>query len=197
MRLAQPLLVSLSVLFLGLTPVLGEKNVCPDGSRVTGSLTVEGSSSARIVPDIGEVQLGIFSTQETAEDARKEVAVSAEKVYTALESINSTNLEIKTANVRLIPNYESYETGIVSNYTFSNDLIITVRDSQGDLGSTVAKVIDDSITAQPTGIVLGGISVCVPSSLTRCAHAYLEPQLIPCIPFERSSSCLMSFFERH
>lgn len=132
--------------------------LCATGTNVTGTLNVEGKSSTKIVPDSAFVTLRVVATSDSAQAARNEAAASwaaAERKLKRLLFLSEG--DIKTTDVNLRPNY-IYREGQareISNYTFTQRVQVTVRQS-ADVGEDVAKVIDATIPGEKENVFLDG-----------------------------------------
>lgn len=132
--------------------------LCATGTNVTGTLNVEGKSSAKIVPDSAFVTLRVVATNESAQAARNEGAAAwaaAERKLKNLSFLNESS--IKTTDVNLRPNYVFIEGQAreISNYTFTQRAQVTIRQS-ADVGKDVAKVIDATIPGEKENLFLDG-----------------------------------------
>jgi uncharacterized protein len=133
MRILSPLLLAAS-LGLGF-PALAD---------VPATLTVSGSSTVAVVPDMATVSLGVTTIADSAAAAMK---ANSDSVAAVMERLKATGIEdrdIQTSNLSLNPNWVSNSSGTaneIQGYTATNMLTIRVR----DLAKTGA-VLDAAIT---------------------------------------------------
>jgi uncharacterized protein len=117
-------------------------------------ISVSGTGTVSVKPDVADVTLGITVSKPTAKDARAAAATAMEAVIAAVKADGVADKDIATVNVSLSPNYD-YGSGSsvprLVGYQFSNTVRVTVRDL-----NKVAAVVDDSVTAGATNVA--GIS---------------------------------------
>src|SRR5690349_3568262 len=118
------------------------------------TITVTGTGTVVVSPDIADVRLGVVVTKPTVKAARETAAEAMTRVIAALKKLGISDKDIQTTTVSLQPAYD-YSTQAnppkITGYTLANGVVVTVRniDQTGD-------VIDDSLAAGATS--LDGVS---------------------------------------
>jgi uncharacterized protein YggE len=112
------------------------------GGTVTASgITVVGSGSADVVPDVADWSFGVRSQAATASDALSANASAMEAVLSALEDAGVAKQDLQTTEVSLYP--ETADDGrTVTGYSASSNVTATVR-KLDDAG----KVVDAAVRA--------------------------------------------------
>lgn len=114
------------------------------------TITVTGTGTVVVNPDIADVRLGVVVTKPTVKAARETAAEAMTRVIAALKKLGIADKDIQTTTVSLQPAYD-YSTQTnppkVTGYNLVNAVAVTVRnlDQTGD-------VIDDSLAAGATSI---------------------------------------------
>lgn len=113
------------------------------------TISVSGTASTTIKPDLLNVQFGVEVQKPTAKEALDANSAMMSQVVDAIKVVGITESEISTAQFSIYPVYESYqekETGIykqkLTGYSVSN--IIKVKTTKLDL---VSNVIDAAVAA--------------------------------------------------
>ena len=129
----------------------------PRPSRAAGStsdsehaITVTGTGTVVVSPDIADLRLGVVVTKPTVKAARETAAGAMTKVIAALKKLGIADKDIQTTTVSLQPAYDyAAQTNPpkITGYTLANGVAVTVRnlDQTGD-------VIDDSLAAGATSL---------------------------------------------
>lgn len=112
------------------------------GGTVTASgITVVGSGSADVVPDVADWSFGVRSQAATASDALSANASAMKAVLAALEDAGVAKQDLQTTEVSLYP--ETADDGrTVTGYSASSNVTATVR-KLDDAG----KVVDAAVRA--------------------------------------------------
>ena len=114
------------------------------------TITVTGTGTVVVNPDIADVRLGVVVTKPTVKAARETAAEAMTKVIAALKQLGIADKDIQTTTVSLQPAYD-YSTQTnppkITGYNLANGVAVTVRnlDQTGD-------VIDDSLAAGATSL---------------------------------------------
>jgi uncharacterized protein YggE len=114
------------------------------------TITVTGSGTVVVRPDIADVRLGVVVTKPTVKAARETAAEAMTRVIAALKKLGITDKDIQTTTVSLQPAYD-YSTQTnppkITGYNLANGVAVTIHnlDQTGD-------VIDDSLTAGATSL---------------------------------------------
>jgi uncharacterized protein YggE len=109
------------------------------------TITVTGTGTATVSPDIADVRLGVSVSRPTVKDARSVAAARMTAVIDAVKKLGIADKDIQTTTISLQPTYDYTNNGNpprITGYNFSNGIEVTVRnlDQVGD-------VIDDSLAA--------------------------------------------------
>jgi uncharacterized protein len=113
-------------------------------------ITVTGTGTVVVSPDIADVRLGVVVTKPTVKAARETAAEAMTRVIAALKKLGIADKDIQTTTVSLQPAYDyAAQTNPpkITGYTLANGVVVTVRnlDQTGD-------VIDDSLAAGATSL---------------------------------------------
>jgi uncharacterized protein len=114
------------------------------------TITVTGTGTVVVNPDIADVRLGVVVTKPTVKAARETAAEAMTRVIAALKKLGIADKDIQTTTVSLQPAYD-YSTQTnpprITGYNLANGVAVTVRnlDQTGD-------VIDDSLAAGATSL---------------------------------------------
>jgi len=114
------------------------------------TITVTGTGTVVVSPDIADVRLGVVVTKPTVKAARETAAEAMTRVIAALKKLGIADKDIQTTTVSLQPAYDyAAQTNPpkITGYTLANGVAVTVRnlDQTGD-------VIDDSLAAGATSL---------------------------------------------
>lgn len=106
-----------------------------------GEITVSGTGSVSMVPDVAYVTLGVNTQDASPKTAQEKNNRLIEKVINAVIGMGIAEKDIKTTNFYMYPNYD-YNKGseAIVGYTVSNTVTVTVRDINkvGDVLGTAA-----------------------------------------------------------
>lgn len=114
------------------------------------TITVTGSGTVVVSPDIADVRLGVVVTKPTVKAARETAAEAMTRVIAALKKLGIADKDIQTTTVSLQPVYD-YSTQTnppkITGYNLANGVAVTIHnlDETGD-------VIDDSLAAGATSL---------------------------------------------
>jgi uncharacterized protein YggE len=109
-------------------------------------ITVVGTGSADVVPDVADWSFGVHSQAATASGALSANASAMKDVLAALESAGIAKEDVQTTEVSLYP--ETADDGrTVTGYSASSTVTVTVR-KLGDAG----KVVDAAVRAGATDV---------------------------------------------
>src|SRR5690242_8054599 len=114
------------------------------------TISVTGTGTVVVSPDIADVRLGVVVTKPTVKAARETAAEAMTRVIAALKKLGIADKDIQTTTVSLQPAYD-YSTQTnpprITGYNLANGVAVTVRnlDQTGD-------VIDDSLAAGATSL---------------------------------------------
>lgn len=104
----------------------------PIASVVTQKQTefwVIGTGKVSVIPDTGEISLGVTSTKNTVKPAQTEVNQKINDITAALKKLGVDVKDIKTENYSVYPQYD-YSAGRsrISGYQVTTSVVVTVRD---------------------------------------------------------------------
>lgn len=113
------------------------------------TLSVSGTATTSVDPDLVNIQFGVEVQKETAKEAFDANTIQMNAIIDAIKSVGITDDEISTAQLTIYPVYESYhdkESNIyrqkLVGYSVSN--IIRVETKKMDLASNI---IDNAVNA--------------------------------------------------
>ncbi len=92
------------------------------------TITVSGSGSITLVPDIAHVGVGVTITKPTVKAAREAAASSMTKIIAAIKALGIDDKDIQTTGLNLYPQYNNSSPAKVIGYQISEQLQVTVRD---------------------------------------------------------------------
>lgn len=102
-------------------------------------ITVEATGKAYVVPDVGEITLGLDVKADTADKAVNENSTTMKKVMDSLTKLGIAEKDIKTSYYNLGPNYEYRNNESKQNgYILNHSVIVKVRDFD-KIGDVIAK----------------------------------------------------------
>lgn len=99
-------------------------------AEAAGTITVTGSASVTVVPDLATLTLGVTTMGATAAEALSANSAAVQAVMDRLAAAGIEPRDIQTSNLSLNPNYSSYDSNQVpqiQNYTASNQVTVTIR----------------------------------------------------------------------
>jgi uncharacterized protein YggE len=111
------------------------------------TLSVTGTGTIKVTPDVADVQLGVQITRDTVKAARDEAATAMSAVIAALRALGIADADIQTSYVNIGPVYDYNSGQRITGYQVSNVVTVRVRDL-----AKVADVIDGSISAGATTV---------------------------------------------
>ena len=102
------------------------------------TITVTGTGTISIVPDIARVGVGVTVAKSTVRDARAAAAASMSSIIAALKGLGIDDKDLQTTSIDLSPRYASGSSAKIIGYTISEQLQVTVRDldKAGDVVDT-------------------------------------------------------------
>jgi uncharacterized protein len=116
------------------------------GAQSGNGITVVGTGSADVVPDVADWSFGVHSQAATASGALSANASAMKDVLAALEGAGISKKDVQTTEVSLYP--ETADDGrTVTGYSASSTVTATVR-KLGDAG----KVVDAAVRAGATDV---------------------------------------------
>ncbi len=124
--------------------------VDPSGTAPEHTISVSGTGTVTLKPDVADLHLGVLINRQTVKSAQADAAASMTKVIAALKALGIDDKDIQTSNVSLQPTYDySANTNPprITGYQMSNSVTVTVRDL-----SKLGDAIDNSLAAGATSL---------------------------------------------
>lgn len=102
----------------------------------TRTITVVGQGSARVVPDVAQVTVGVETKADVVADATLENQTKMKAILAALKQLGIADKDIQTSNysitlnrsLELSPEAQDQPAGTTPKYTVSNMVTVTIRD---------------------------------------------------------------------
>lgn len=137
------IIVAAIALIALLVSACGPTTINQEGVPPLRTVSVSGSGSANLVPDIAYIYLGVHTEKPSASEAVDENNAQTQKMIDALKGFGIADKDIRTTNFSIWPQ-EQYDplkgtpTG-KKTYVVDNTVYVTVRDLEklGDLLDTV------------------------------------------------------------
>jgi uncharacterized protein YggE len=120
------LVVAVVVLALRPAPVVGAPTTTD--APAIHTITVAGTGTITVVPDIAHVGVGVTITKPTVKAAREAAAKSMTAIIAAVRALGVDEKDIKTTGLNLYPQYNNGTPPKVVGYTISEQVQVTVRD---------------------------------------------------------------------
>ena len=123
-----------------------------DGSQ--GGISVSGSGSISVEPDLAILNIGVEATGKTVSFARSEAASAMDSVVSSLKKEGILTKDIQTQQLTIYPRYD-YQTNkqVLIGYSVTNTARVKVRDL-----SKVGKIVDSAAASGGDYVRINGIS---------------------------------------
>ena len=123
-----------------------------DGSQ--GGISVSGSGSISVEPDLAILNIGVEATGKTVSFARSEAASAMDSVVSSLKKEGILTKDIQTQQLTIYPRYD-YQTNkqVLIGYSVTNTARVKVRDL-----SKVGKIVDNAAASGGDYVRINGIS---------------------------------------
>jgi uncharacterized protein YggE len=148
-----------ALLIVAIVALLNEPaaQVTLSGTQQTG-ITVSGSGSVNVAPDIARIDVGVEVTAETVAEARGQAADSMDGIMAALLDNDVEEKDVQTRYFNIYPQYRYREDEApqITGFTVSNQVTVTVRDID-----TASEVLDAAIEAGGDAVRVNGITFTV------------------------------------
>ncbi len=133
--------------FTGVVLLLGVQSVAFAQELPPNTITVHGTGSVEVAPDMAQIYLSVEKTADTAQKAQSMANETIKSVINALKEMKVTEKDIITENVSVFPNYEYEENGkrIESGYRADTALQVTIYDVK-KAGAYVDKALQAGAT---------------------------------------------------
>ncbi len=106
-----------------------------DAKGGSGGISVSGSASVSLKPDVASFTIGVETMDADAARARAANDTAMKKVYEALKAQGVAEADLQTASYDIYPRYD--DKGVtITGYTVSNRVLVKVRDL-AKLGDTL------------------------------------------------------------
>ena len=123
-----------------------------DGSQ--GGISVSGSGSISVEPDLAILNIGVEAIGKTVSSARSEAASAMDSVVSSLKKEGILTKDIQTQQLTIYPRYD-YQTNkqVLIGYSVTNTARVKVRDL-----SKVGKIVDSAAASGGDYVRINGIS---------------------------------------
>ena len=123
-----------------------------DGSQ--GGISVSGSGSISVEPDLAILNIGVEATGKTVSFARSEAASAMDSVVSSLKKEGILTKDIQTQQLTIYPRYD-YQTNkqVLIGYSVTNTARVKIRDL-----SKVGKIVDNAAASGGDYVRINGIS---------------------------------------
>ena len=122
-----------------------------------GGISVSGTGSVTVTPDIGVFEVGVEATEDTVALARSGAAEAMQRVRASITGNGVEERDIATRFFNIYPqyDYDSDDGGgpRITGYTVNNHIEVKVRDID-----RLSDILDQAVTAGGDAIRVGGIS---------------------------------------
>lgn len=120
------------VLAVALGPALAPRaTVAADDTEPDRTLSVTGTGTVTLVPDVADLHVGVVIQRKTVKDARAVAATRMQGVIKALRAAGVAERDIKTTTLSLQPVYDYSTNGSaprITGYEMRNGVVATIRD---------------------------------------------------------------------
>lgn len=151
------LIAAVAVLGLGAAACTPETSVTVNDSGQTG-ISVTGTGSVTVVPDIGVLNIGVEVTADTVAAARADAADAMDAIRDSLEANGVEDRDIATQFFNIFPQYRfrDEEAPTITGFTVNNQVTIKVRDID-----RLSETLDDAIDAGGDAVRVNNVSFAV------------------------------------
>ena len=127
------------------------------GSDQSG-LSVNGTGSVAVIPDVARLELGVEVTAKTVAQARSSAAEAMDEIMASLKANGVDEKDVQTRYFSIYPqyNYRNETAPEITGFAVNNQVTVTVRELD-----TVSDVLDDAIAAGGDFVRVNGISFTV------------------------------------
>ncbi len=148
---------ALAVLGLAAAACTPESNVTVNESGQTG-ISVTGTGSVTVVPDVGVLNIGVEVTADTVADARADAAEAMEAIRDSLDANGVEERDITTQFFNIFPQYRfrDEEAPTITGFTVNNQVTVKVRDID-----RLSETLDDAIDAGGDAVRVNNVSFAV------------------------------------
>lgn len=125
-------------------------------ARDDGGISVSGTGSVTVTPDIGVFDIGVEVTEDSVALARSGASEAIQRVRASItgNGVEERDIAIRFFNIYPQYDYENDDGGPrITGYTVSNHIEVKVRDID-----RLSDILDQAVTAGGDAIRVGGIS---------------------------------------
>ena len=100
------------------------------GFADTGTISVTGTATVNVVPDLATLSLGVTTSADTAATAMKANSAAVTAVIARLKAAGIADRDMQTSNLSLNPNWvldASGTTSVIKGYVASNMLTVQIK----------------------------------------------------------------------
>lgn len=128
------------------------------GGADQSGLSVNGTGSVTVVPDVARIELGVEVSAKTVAQARSSAAEAMDEIMASLEANGVDPNDVKTRYFNIYPqyNYRNETAPEITGFMVNNQVTVTVRDID-----TASDVLDDAIAAGGDLVRVNGITFTV------------------------------------
>lgn len=119
-----------------------------------GGISVSGSGSISVEPDLAVLNIGVEAIGKTVSSARSEAASAMDSLVSSLKKEGILTKDIQTQQLTIYPRYD-YQTNkqVLTGYSVTNTARVKVRDL-----SKVGKIVDNAAASGGDYVRINGIS---------------------------------------
>ena len=130
-----------------------------------GGISVSGSGSISVEPDLAVLNVGVEAIGKTVSFARSEAASAMDSLVSSLKKEGILTKDIQTQQLTIYPRYD-YQTNkqVLTGYSVTNTARVKIRDL-----SKVGKIVDNAAASGGDYVRINGISFSVEDT-----HQYME-----------------------
>ena len=127
------------------------------GSDQSG-LSVNGTGSVAVTPDVAQIELGVEVTARTVAQARSSAAEAMDEIMASLEANGVDEKDVRTRYFNIYPqyNYRDETAPEITGFAVNNQVTVIVREID-----TASDVLDDAIAAGGDAVRVNGINFTV------------------------------------
>lgn len=137
-------LILVSLMVLGLLASCAPAASTPVESKPSRSMSVSGTGTVSLVPDIASINIGVHTEADLVNDALSENTAQANAIASILQALGVEEKDIQTSNFNVYPadRYDPMTGQVQSRYfVVDNTVTVIVRDLSS-LGEVLSAVVD-------------------------------------------------------
>jgi uncharacterized protein YggE len=131
------------------------------GGSDQGGLSVNGTGSVAVAPDIVRLELGVEVTAKTVAQARSSAAEAMDEIMASLKANGVDEKEVQNRYLSIYPQYSYRKESApeIIGFAVNNQITVIVREID-----TASDVLDDAIAAAGDSVRVNGINFTVEDS---------------------------------